>query len=102
MFEKHLLHKKLSTVNFSNEMTGNLQIIDDNNEEMVNKMKKIKQAILQELMNFHDEFEQISDSINMFANSHINANEVIMTFEYSTTILNFLLEAHKTRFFFIF
>ena len=96
--EKNLYKKQASTVNFSNELIGALQILDDQNDEVVNKMKKVKNLVLKELANYHDEFELISDSINVYANSHINSNDVIMTFEYSTTILNFLLEAHKTRF----
>lgn len=99
MQEKNLLQKKGSTVNFSNEVMGMIQVLDDQNEEMANKYKKIKQAVLIELNNFYDEFEQISESINVYANSHINSNEVIMTFEFSTTILNFLIEASKKRFF---
>ena len=102
MQEKNLLQKKASSVNFSNEVMGLIQILDDQNEEIANKMKKIKMAILNELSLFYDEFEQVSESINKYANSHINSNEVIMTFEHSTTILNFLLEAHKTRFFAIY
>ena len=98
MQEKNLLQKKMSTVNFSNEVSGMIQVLDDHNEDIANRMKKIKSAILNELGLFYDEFEQVSESINKYANSHINSNEVIMTFEYSTTILNFLLEAHKTRF----
>lgn len=100
MLEKNLLQKKASTVNFSNEVMGMIQILDDQNEDNTIKMKKIKIAALTELSNFYDEFDQVSESINIYASSHINSNEVIMTFEYSTTILNFLCEAHKTRFFF--
>lgn len=96
--EKNLLHKKGSTVNFSNEMMIMSQIFDEQNSEIAAKSKKIKQTVLNELTNFYDEFEQVSESINVFANSHINSNEVIMTFEFSTTILNFLIEANKKRF----
>ena len=98
--EKNLLQKKGSTVNFSNEVMGMIQVLDDQNEDIANKFKKIKDVVLNELANYYDEFEQISESINVFANSHINSNEVIMTFEFSTTILNFLIEANKKRYFF--
>ncbi|CAD8112837.1 unnamed protein product [Paramecium sonneborni] len=44
-----------------------------------------------------EELESHSDDINTFASTHFFTNEVLLVYEYSTTVLNFLLSAKKTR-----
>lgn len=71
--------------------------IEEYSNEIVQKMNIIKKNVLVKLFNLLEDNENISESINEYANSHINSNEFILTFDFSTSVLNFLVEAAKTR-----
>ena len=44
------------------------------------------------MKNFVEEFTGLSESIFKEASTHINPNEIIMTFGYSKTVLDFLVQ----------
>ncbi|CAD8083362.1 unnamed protein product [Paramecium primaurelia] len=54
-------------------------------------------VILPSIEQVLEELEAHSDDINTFASTHFFTNEVLLVYEYSTTVLNFLLSAKKTR-----
>jgi len=47
------------------------------------------------LSNFVDEFDGLSESIFSQASTHISPNEIIMTFGYSKTVLDFLVQTKE-------
>jgi translation initiation factor 2B subunit (eIF-2B alpha/beta/delta family) len=47
------------------------------------------------LTNFVEEFDGLSESIFNQASTHISPNEIIMTFGYSKTVLDFLVQTKK-------
>lgn len=70
-------------------------------------LSQIRTNLIDQLEDLIMEFDLLSSEINKFviinysyiynilkASSHIYANEIIMTFGYSTTIISFLSESH--------
>lgn len=72
--------------------------IEEFSNEIKSKMSTIKRILVIKLSNLLEELEGLSESISEYSISHINSNEVIITFDYSTTMLNFLIEASKSRY----
>ena len=85
---------------------------------MVDKVNQLKRQVIDAIEDLASEIDTIGEDINKFvclylflfmtylyhkhkqASSHINSNEIIVTYGYSTTILNFLLAVDKSRWFF--
>lgn len=53
--------------------------------------------MLNDIEAFQEDIDSLSEQINPHAKETINSNEIIATFDYSDTILQFLIEASKTR-----
>lgn len=62
-------------------------------------LKGFRKLVIDAIEILQEDVEHLSEEINPHAQATINSNEIIATFDYSDTILQFLLEAHKTRHF---
>ncbi len=83
-----------------NKYTKRKTIIENEeySNEIFQKMSKVKKNVLSKLLFLLEDTKNISESINEYATSHINSNEFILTFDFLTSVLNFLVEAAKTRY----
>ena len=77
-----------------------LELATEHNIDPVQKyddLKGFRSLVINAIEVLQEDIESLSDDINPHATGTINSNEIIATFDYSDTILQFFIEASKTR-----